>query len=120
MKQELTPEEQARAAELVAEWLPWLEAEAREQAMKKGRGYAVVDLEAPTAPVHILADSEHSYRRGYWHGYSQAMDALEACSRKPAWQDVARFFDDHLTPWVRYTPSMEIPPIYRRRATRAG
>jgi hypothetical protein len=41
------------------------------------------------------AASEHSFRRGYCHGYSQGIDD----SLKKKYDMLCKFFDDKLTPW---------------------
>ena len=55
-------------------------------------------------------EQESAFRRGYQHGYSQAMDDLKPGSRAPLWQAIARWFDDVLTPW-RYGKAQSMGPV---------
>jgi hypothetical protein len=59
--------------------------------------------------------NELSYRRGYTHGYSQAMDDLQAGTFPPLWKKVCAFFDGALAKW-RYAKGKlghSFPPSYR-------
>ena len=103
-----------RADELVAEWLPWLKAEARIQAAKEARGFALLPFrlgDLPEPPEWFDRELENRYRRGYWHGYSAALDDVEPATTRPAWNKAARFFDGPLTAW-RYADkaSRDVPP----------
>ena len=62
------------------------------------------------------ASGEADYRRGYHHGYSQAMDDLRADCKRSAWQTLAEWFDATLTRW-RFAPrpvTFDIPPRFVR------
>lgn len=68
------------------------------------------------------AAGELDYRRGYLHGYSQAMDDLQAAVKvyrafARAWQCVAQFFDGDLWRWryERSASNRSQPPAYRPR-----
>lgn len=119
-----TPDETARAAELFEQWRPWLECEARSVAIKEARGFTaktVGDLLAePDSPAFVARRVETAYRRGYWHGFSEALDNLiqAGAKRGAAWVRVARFFDGPLKRW-RHTcnPEMsQMPPSFDPRA----
>lgn len=100
-------DDEKSAAQLFDEWRPWLEWQARHRA--QCGPLRVVDFESlPDAPPFVTSAAEERYRRGYWHGYSQAMDDLRVAYSKSgthtarwwaAWQRVARFFDAALTRW---------------------
>lgn len=69
-------------------------------------------------PEPLLRASEESYRRGYWHGYSQALDDIAALSpptgKGKAWTRLARFYDTALMRW-RHAPhagNVVRPPSY--------
>jgi len=55
---------------------------------------------------------EIDFRRGYSHGFSEAMDVLRGVCDEASWMKLARFFDDQLTPWRYSDASWEIdePP----------
>lgn len=58
---------------------------------------------------------EESYRRGYWHGYSQAMDDVPARLHRSAWWGrMAHFFDRPLMTWryARHEGRMVLPPSF--------
>lgn len=121
---DLTPAEQARAAELVAQWLPWLEYEARNQAKKEARTISFVLvgdlLKAPEPPSFVGRRIETAYRRGYEHGFGEALDNLIQAGgkRSAAWVRVARFCDGPLRQW-RYASKPkdpEVPPSFDPRA----
>ena len=66
-------------------------------------------------------DAERDYRRGYEHGYSQAMDDLRATCRPAAWMACAQFFDDVLTAWRYARPKfLEPPPKFDLAVKRSG
>lgn len=60
--------------------------------------------------------SEHDYRRGYWQGYSDAIDALRMLSRfrgmnvTRAWHTMTSFYNRFLTPWRYNRPSEIVTP----------
>jgi hypothetical protein len=65
-----------------------------------------------------VAAEERGYRRGYWHGYSTAMDdALAAGAKGNAWWNkLASFFDGRLARWYRGDcTTLELPPALRRQ-----
>lgn len=53
-------------------------------------------------------ESDNGYRRGYMHGYSQAMDDME----KHGWKECAEFFNEEVSRW-RYIPEESTwePPV---------
>lgn len=60
------------------------------------------------AAAQAIPASESGYRRGYCHGYSQAMDDMRELMRRrgysrstEAWNILARFYDRVLSPWRR-------------------
>jgi hypothetical protein len=62
--------------------------------------------------IEHFTQEEVSFRRGYCHGLSAAIDALQAACDDDACVALARFFDDSLTPW-RYAQASwepEFPP----------
>jgi len=61
----------------------------------------------------LVEYNEMSFRRGYLHGYSQAMDDMLQSSRKTvtAWEKVCNFFDGQLTAWrFKNNPGFDFPP----------
>lgn len=118
-----TPNEQARAAALIESWRPWIESEARDQAMKETRAFVLVQvgdlLDEPEPPAFIQRQVETAYRRGYWHGFSRALDALiqAGAKRSAAWERVAGFFDGPLKRWRYATKpkAAECPPRFTDR-----
>lgn len=123
-RNDLTPTEQAGAAELVTQWMPWIESEARKQAKREARGLsftAVGDLLAePEPPSFFTRRIENAYRRGYWHGFGKALANLiqSGAKRSAAWSRVARFCDGPLKRW-RYADKprdSEVPPSFDPRA----
>ena len=67
-------------------------------------------------------DTEEAYRRGYWHGYSQALDDVRehgpaSVGKSAWWQRLAKFFDGPLCRWrcKEHNGEFEIPPSYPGR-----
>jgi hypothetical protein len=120
-----TPEETARAAELFEQWRPWLEHEARMQAKTEARRICLITadelLRSPSPPAFVSSETESAYRRGYWHGFSEALDNLlhAGAKRSAAWVRVARFFDGPLSRWRHaHNPKMsQMPPSFDPRET---
>ncbi|UHD18572.1 hypothetical protein [Thiocapsa bogorovii] len=120
---DLIPAEQARAADLFEQWRPRLEYEARNQAKEEARRISFVLvgdlLKAPEPPSFVGRRVEGAYRRGYWHGFGEALDNLlqAGAKRSAAWVRVARFCDGPLKRW-RYASKprdSEIPPSFDSR-----
>lgn len=116
----LTETERARVEELVAHWMPWLRQEAAVQARHESGGIAalslaeMMDAEA-CSPPSIGIDHERQYRRGYRHGYGQAMDDLlhAGGKRSRAWDRLAVFHDSLLYAWtIARTADMDPPPPF--------
>lgn len=72
-----------------------------------------------------MREQEEAYRRGYWYGYSEAMDDLRVAYSKNgthtsrwwgAWQRVAEFFDGQLTEWRHeaHNGRLTTPPSFLR------
>jgi hypothetical protein len=128
MTQDPTPTENDRAVELVELWRPWLESEARRQATKETRRFLLVSvgslLEEPETPAFVARRVETAYRRGYWHGYSKALDNMiqAGAKRSAAWSRVARFFDGPLKRWryARNPERFEVPPSFTDRTEQAA
>jgi hypothetical protein len=62
-----------------------------------------------------MSPHEAAYRRGYTHGYSNALDhALEMkCNQNSKWwQSLAKFFDKEVMGW-RYDTKKFIPPGFK-------
>ena len=55
-------------------------------------------------------EAEMAYRRGYYHGYSAAMDALQPACKASAWTKLAHFFDGALYRWRHGEPPGFVPP----------
>lgn len=111
----MNDEQKVRYQEFLDAHLPWFEMLAKDYAMN-GMGFMTGDeyLNQPRMPHKVAVEMESAYRRGYWHGYSAAMDSLRNGCAEDTWQDVAGFFDDYLTPW-RYqglTLRFQTPPEY--------
>ena len=65
---------------------------------------AMANEHTPLIPESVLRASEDSYRRGYWHGYGQALDDIAASTKRgTAWGRLATFYDTVLMRW-RYAP----------------
>ncbi len=120
-----TPEETARAAKLFEAWRPWLECEAQSAAIKEARGFTAKTLgemmAEPDPPGFVRRRVEIAYRRGYFHGFGEALDNLLQAGAKhsAAWTRVARFCDGPLHRW-RYAcnPKMsQLPPSFDPRET---
>lgn len=119
---------------VVAEAMPWIRWQAAEELSRRsGRlvFYSMGDYENLAGRETWLArrhraSGEEDYRRGYWHGYSQAMDDIEAEFKKrrgfkAAWQALAEFFDGALTHWrYRDRPGSLVPPPSATTARRAA
>lgn len=113
--------DEKKAADLFERWRPWLEWQARYRSVD---GVRVVDaaelLARPDAPSFVDERAEERYRRGYWHGYSQAIDDLHnACERHAgkwpkAWSSVAAFLIEALTRWAyeRHGGAVTMPPRF--------
>jgi hypothetical protein len=110
----LSCDEQNKVDQLMAEWMPWLLSMAVDQV----KPAPFVELSAlPSTPPGVIEGEEMAFRRGYQHGYSQAMDDLlkAGYQRNKAWYDVAQFFDKELHHW-RYREPMDSiidPPGYQ-------
>lgn len=119
MSQTPTPSEQAKADELFEQWKPWLEYMALLKAMQSSRPILVFSMEdiitSPDKPDFVSCDEERSYRRGYIHGFSEAMDNLVPSNHKRSalWLKLAKFFDEALMSW-RYSKdySFQFPPKF--------
>lgn len=109
-----------RRCELLNRWFPWLEYQADREAETRLRAVTFSEfMNAPQPPEFVQRHAEERYRRGYWHGYSQAMDDLERASGRKrhskAWLRLARFFDGALSRW-RYADHggrIDMPPSFR-------
>ena len=113
---------------LIAEALPELRQMAREELAKRRGKVVMINLPEFVKPLgwlrlQIYGLSEHDYRRGYRHGYSQGMDDVLAAGKRSkavlsAWERVAEFFDGSLCQWAYcdkirgQTP----PPSFQREA----
>jgi len=105
------PDLEAEIDELVEQALPWVREQARQELERRS------DRLTPT-PLNLALgeslqcwlsgvfriSSERDYRRGYYHGFSDGMDAVRDAAGKSkvtsaAWLLVAKFFDDDLYDW---------------------
>ncbi len=57
---------------------------------------------------------EEAYRRGYWHGYDEALHDIHRAGLKKtysgAWDKVSTFFWGPLTDWYHGDTSLMVPP----------
>ena len=113
---------------LIADAMPTVEREAASHLAGQRKevlcisGAEFVSGEWSWLDLRRMTATERDYRRGYLHGYSQAMDDLRAANQAHrsfarAWQSVARFFDGALARW-RYDRACKYmtPPPYFRTA----
>ena len=105
-------------AELVAQALPTVEHEAALELARRRKelvavSFAEMDEARTWLDVRHARSDEAAFRRGYEHGFSQAMDNLRSACRPAAWQALAQWFDTVLTPWRYGRPvPMDPPPSY--------
>jgi hypothetical protein len=109
-------DKQALIDEFMSRHLSWLQEEAECYALAKlgtPRYIMRMDVEPPPA---FHEESEDSYRRGYVHGYSKAMDDLRGGCDASLWKTVAVFFDTALARWRhnRGKDFMHLPPTFAK------
>jgi hypothetical protein len=99
---------------LIAEAMPALtEMAAKELAGCKGELMLwPVDLLTPLSwfDEQTFRDGESDYRRGYYHGFSAAMDDLRPACKPSTWAALAEFFDDALRRWRSDDPAGLVHP----------
>lgn len=120
LMESLSDQEKTRTEELVAHWLPWLRHEAAIQARQESGGFVLLNVRElidayECSPPVVGTDHETQYRRGYRHGYGEAMDDLVRAGGKHsrAWDRLAEFADGPLYAWsAQRTASLDMPPTF--------
>ena len=106
--------DEKKAAELFEAWRPWLEWRAT---VESTPNYSCDWSAIKSAPSFVRHDEEEAFRRGYWHGYSQALDDIEAAGGlTAAWSRVAKFFDGALSRWRYHGGQVDVPPTFDPKA----